>query len=53
MQINEIQYMKNLTEITSSKGNQNKWYASGKWYKEDGLGYEALSEVSKTIFQRF
>lgn len=30
---------------TSSKGNQNKWKAGGKWYKEDGLGYEALAEV--------
>lgn len=30
---------------TSSKGNQNKWYLNGVWYKEDGLGYEALSEV--------
>jgi len=31
--------------ITSSKGNQNKWFSDGKWYKEDGLGYEALAEV--------
>lgn len=30
---------------TSSKGNQNKWFSDGMWYKEDGLGYEALSEV--------
>ncbi len=30
---------------TSSKGNQNKWCADGVWYKEDGLGYEALAEV--------
>ncbi len=30
---------------TSSKGNQNKWYTDGVWYKEDGLGYEALAEV--------
>lgn len=30
---------------TSSKGNQNKWFANGKWYKEDGLGYESLSEI--------
>lgn len=30
---------------TSSKGNQNKWYMGGIWYKEDGLGYEALAEV--------
>lgn len=29
----------------SSKGNQHKWYADGYWYKEDGLGYEALAEV--------
>lgn len=31
--------------MTSSKGNQNKWYVDGIWYKADGLGYEALSEV--------
>lgn len=30
---------------TSSKGNQNKWFLNGVWYKEDGLGYEALAEV--------
>lgn len=30
---------------TSSKGNQNKWCIDGMWYKEDGLGYEALAEV--------
>lgn len=32
-------------EWTSSKGNQNKWFADGMWYKEDGLGYEALAEI--------
>lgn len=30
---------------TSSKGNQRKWFMEGVWYKEDGLGYEALAEV--------
>lgn len=29
---------------TSSKGNQEKWYESGRWYKLDQFGYEALSE---------
>ena len=31
---------------TSAKGNQEKWYnsASGKWYKLDAFGYEALAE---------
>lgn len=33
------------TGMTSSKGNQNKWCVDGIWYKADGLGYEALSEV--------
>ena len=33
------------TKWTSSKGNQNKWFADGMWYKEDGLGYEALAEI--------
>lgn len=33
------------TEWTSSKGNQNKWFFEGSWYKEDSLGYEALAEV--------
>lgn len=32
-------------EWSSSKGNQNKWFEEGVWYKEDGLGYEALAEV--------
>ena len=32
-------------EWTSSKGNQNKWFEEGVWYKEDSLGYEALAEV--------
>lgn len=34
-----------MPEHTSSKGNQNKWYKDGWWYKEDGLGYESLSEI--------
>lgn len=29
---------------TSSKGNQQKWYKDGFWYKEDYLGYEGLVE---------
>ncbi len=37
--------MMNDKMVTSSKGNQNKWYQSGMWYKADGLGYEALAEV--------
>ena len=30
---------------TSSKGNQEKWYEQGRWYKLDQFGYEALSET--------
>lgn len=45
MIIDRIQKADTLEKVTSSKGNQNKWYADGKWYKEDGLGYEALAEV--------
>ena len=30
---------------TSSKGNQEKWQAQGKWYKLDQFGYEALAET--------
>ena len=30
---------------TSSKGNQEKWFDQGKWYKLDQFGYEALAEV--------
>lgn len=37
--------MTSSKRITSSKGNQNKWCRDGKWYKVDGLGYEALAEV--------
>lgn len=29
----------------TSKGNQPKWQANGKWYKTDHLGYESLSET--------
>lgn len=36
---------------TSSKGNQEKWYDNGIWYKLDQFGYEALSEtlISKLL----
>ena len=30
---------------TSSKGNQEKWYDNGRWYKLDQFGYEALAET--------
>ena len=30
---------------TSSKGNQEKWFDGGLWYKVDEFGYEALTEV--------
>ena len=30
---------------TSSKGNQEKWCDSGRWYKLDQFGYEALTET--------
>lgn len=30
---------------TSSKGNQEKWFDAGRWYKLDQFGYEALSET--------
>ena len=30
---------------TSSKGNQEKWLESGRWYKLDQFGYEALAET--------
>lgn len=45
VQVENLQRVAGRSELTSSKGNQNKWYADGKWYKEDGLGYEALAEV--------
>ena len=31
---------------TSSKGNQEKWRESGRWYKLDQFGYEALAETA-------
>lgn len=40
---------------TSSKGNQEKWYdqASGRWYKLDRFGYEALAEtVISTLLEQ-
>ena len=30
---------------TSSKGNQEKWKADGRWYKLDQFGYESLTET--------
>lgn len=45
VRVEELQKVQQQREITSSKGNQNKWYKDGKWYKEDGMGYEALSEI--------
>lgn len=30
---------------TSSKGNQEKWFEHGRWYKLDQFGYEALAET--------
>lgn len=30
---------------TSSKGNQEKWRADGRWYKLDQFGYEGLAET--------
>lgn len=43
--IDEMQLAGQEAEWTSSKGNQNKWFKGGVWYKEDGLGYEALAEI--------
>lgn len=43
--VNELQKAEDRGGWTSSKGNQNKWFDGKNWYKEDGLGYEALSEV--------
>lgn len=36
---------------TSSKGNQEKWLDSNRWYKLDQFGYEALAEtlISKLL----
>ena len=30
---------------TSSKGNQEKWFDNGRWYKLDQFGYESLTET--------
>lgn len=38
---------------TSSKGNQEKWRDSGRWYKLDQYGYEGLAEaVISGLLQR-
>lgn len=39
------------TEISSSKGDQLKWFNNGIWYKADKNGYEGLSEyvISKLL----
>lgn len=39
--------------LTSSKGNQEKWFEDGLWYKLDQFGYEALAEsVVSEILER-
>ncbi len=43
--VDMLQRMETEVLKTSSKGNQNKWFDQVRWYKEDGLGYEALAEV--------
>ncbi len=45
MKRSEGEQKEGCREWTSSKGNQSKWFSDGNWYKADGLGYEALSEV--------
>lgn len=35
----------NKISITSSKGNQEKWFSNDRWYKLDQFGYEGLAEV--------
>lgn len=38
---------------TSSKGNQEKWFDNGVWYKLDQFGYEALAEtLISSLLQR-
>lgn len=38
---------------TSSKGNQEKWLESGRWYKLDQFGYEGLAEtMASTLLER-
>ena len=32
-------------EMSTSKGNQPKWFDNEYWYKEDYMGYEALAET--------
>lgn len=39
--------------VTSSKGNQEKWFESGRWYKVDQFGYEGLSETLASSILRF
>lgn len=34
---------------TSSKGNQEKWFEHGRWYKLDQFGYEALTETFTSL----
>lgn len=43
--IDRLQKIEGTAIRTSSKGNQNKWFDKGIWYKEDSLGYEALAEI--------
>lgn len=35
----------NRISVTSSKGNQEKWFSDDRWYKLDQFGYEGLAEV--------
>ena len=38
---------------TSAKGNQEKWFENGTWYKLDMYGYESLAEVFVTTILQY
>ena len=38
---------------TSSKGNQEKWFDHGRWYKLDQFGYEALAETFTSMLLKY
>ena len=39
----------NLESVSTSKGNQQKWFNGKYWYKSNFMGYENVAEVVVSI----
>ncbi len=48
-----VQSNERIGDVTSSKGNQMKWYSCGKYIKLNCLGYESVAECLVSWFLKF